>query len=259
VRARLADGAGNRFLLVDALAGPAPRDPAAAARAACARELAPGFRADGLLVLAPAQDADVAMVLYNADGSRPEACGNGLRCVALGAVLAGHVHGPRFTVATDAGVRAVRVEGGRVRVSVGAARIVDAARLVGGERGAVVDVGNPHFVLRRDAPAPGELARVGPLLATHADFPAGTNVELASVRCDGLDVRVWERGVGETRACGTGACAAALCAVELWGAAWPVQVDLPGGRLTVERALDGELWLGGPTEVGAACEVQGIE
>lgn len=259
------EGAGNRFLLVDALAGPPPQDPAALARAACATD---PFRPDGLLVLGRARSGELCMAIFNRDGSRPEACGNGLRCLAWYAVEAGHTPAGAFTVHTDAGARGVRVDAGaqgggdggeEVRVAMGRAILgpplpvgqdVAGSGGGGGDHGVPVDVGNPHLVLWRGTLDEHEVEALGPRLEHHPHFPDGTNVEFAARRPDGsLAARVWERGVGQTAACGTGACAVAAVGAERQGLPWPVRVAMPGGLLTVDRDASGELWLAGPVEL----------
>lgn len=236
------EGAGNRFALHDSLAHGALEDPAERIQ-----ELAGDPRQpDGLLVLEGDEGARVRMTVYNRDGSRPEACGNGLRCLALAAVDAGHAReGETFSVATDGGVRRARVdpEAG-VRVSMGAGRVVGThAFSLHGQRveGIECDLGNPHIVLVRPALTDAEVAGFGPEIERDNRFPRGINVEFAVGSGNQFRARVWERGVGETAACGTGACAIALALAS----SLPVEVDLPGGVLTVDRE-DGELWLAGP-------------
>jgi len=230
------EGAGNRFALVDTIGGDTPADPAAAAI-----ELASDPRCpDGLLVLDRDDAGRLRMTVYNRDGSRPEACGNGLRCVAWAAVEAGHApRGVEFEVATDAGVRRARVDG-TVRVSMGAGRRV-ATHELDGLVGVECDIGNPHLVLRADSWGDAQVASLGPRYERDPRFPRGTNVEFVVGAGASFTARVWERGVGETAACGTGACAIAIALAD----ALPAEVTLPGGMLTVDRVGD-ELWLEGP-------------
>jgi diaminopimelate epimerase len=257
-------GAGNVFavLTVDELGG----RPASA----LARELCAARGLDGLLeVRAPDGSAggaagDLRMVIWNADGSRAEACGNGLRCVALFARERGLVAGDRVLVETDCGTRAVELLRGTgpgrpvvaARACLGRARVlaVNERLELDGEPAplevALVDVGNPHCVLFVARPELARLERLGPALATHARFPAGTNVELACVdgRPGPITARVWERGVGETQACGTGAAAIALAAEATGRAALPAEIALPGGLLTIDRDDEGLVHLTGPVE-----------
>jgi len=239
-------GTGNRFLLVDGILGPSPDDPAALARESAARD---PRHPDGVLLLDREGGGRLRMTVFNRDGSRPEACGNGLRCAAHYAVGAGHASGPELELVTDAGPRRARVLGSqRVEVSMGAARVGPRLGLrLDGEalEGAVVDLGNPHLVLAREALRDREVLDWGPRLERDPRFPHGTNVEFVVAHPDHLRLRVWERGVGETAACGSGACAAA--AVLAPGGRWPVRVVLPGGELEVDLR-DGELWLTGGVE-----------
>lgn len=207
------------------------------------------------------------MVIWNADGSRAEACGNGLRCVALFARERGLAAADRLRVETDGGTRAVELlrRGGAIvgaRASLGAARIVEREAEIQLEgrasvRAVLVDVSNPHCVLFVAPAELGRLPELGPLLARHPRFPAGTNVELAAPGPGpGLfTARVFERGVGETAACGTGAAAIAVAAAETGRGALPLAVALPGGLLEVDRDQEGQVWLTGPVayapEIGA--------
>lgn len=230
------EGAGNRFALVDAIDGDAPADPPSTAV-----ELASDpRRPDGLLLLDRDAAGHVRMTVYNRDGSRPEACGNGLRCVAWAAVEAGHApRGTEFQVATDAGIRRACVDDD-VRVSMGAGRRVGTHQL-DGLVGIECDLGNPHLVLHAGSWSDDQVETLGPRYERDPRFPRGTNVEFVVGAGTRFTARVWERGVGETAACGTGACAIAVALAE----ALPVEVDLPGGLLTVDRVGD-ELWLQGP-------------
>ena len=254
MRTSLFSGAGNLFVMVDGFDEGPIADPAGFARELCAG--AGPERPDGLVLLLPStRGADCAMQIYNRDGSRPEACGNGLRCAAKLAVERGRVERDAFTVETDSGIRKVRVirEGGRVsaaRVEMGRARIVDReARIrVGREdlSAALVDVGNPHCVLFVDDERNAPVESLGPALERHERFPAGTNVEFLARRSGTFHLRVWERGVGETLACGSGACAAAAVACDRGLARFPVRLELRGGTLAVDSDPSGILELSGP-------------
>ena len=254
----LVEGAGNRFLLFDHVRGARVDDRARHAREACERA-----RVDGLLFVERDEEGTLRMVIHNADGSRPEACGNGLRCVAAWARRAGLVPEGRFAVLTDAGRRSAEVVSGAVRVSMGRAEVGAPLELAGprGEPllGTPVQVGNPHLVLAREALLDRDVRELGPFLGQHARFPAGTNVEFVVQRGDDhFDARVWERGVGETAACGSGACAIAAWAVARGARRGAIHVRLPGGVLTVTCegadgpwASGGELWLAGPVSFPA--------
>lgn len=262
-------GAGNRFLLLDGIAGQLPSDPAAFAREACSEQAADAFRPDGVLLLDRDPEGQVRMVIHNADGTRPEACGNGLRCLAWYALRSGHAKGPAFTVVTDAGTRGVRVrhddDGLVVEVGLGKATRLGEHRLeLPGEssgeivQAVAVQLGNPHLVLWREELEDREVEQWGALLECDARFEGGTNVEFVVPTDGGLRVRVWERGVGETAACGTGAGAAAIAAAWRGTADFPITVNLPGGELRVDRSMpglgqsEGELWLAGPVTARGA-------
>jgi diaminopimelate epimerase len=251
-------GAGNLFVMLDGFADGLPADAAAYARDACARPGPEGRRPDGvILVKPPRSGGDCVMEIYNADGSRPETCGNGLRCVAKLVFDRHHVTTTTFVIETDAGPVRARVDGGRAAVeratiAMGVPRIVardERLRALGREHAAVlVDVGNPHCVLFVEDERAAPVATLGPALEKHARFPRGTNVEFLALRNDGAFLRVWERGVGETQACGTGACAAAWAAVDAGRARWPVVLSVPGGTLVVDSDGAGGVTLEGPVE-----------
>ncbi|MEM1032998.1 MAG: diaminopimelate epimerase [Myxococcota bacterium] len=238
------EGLGNDFVVVYG-------DPPPLPAAVCDRRR--GVGADGILALTGGGDAVWRMLVLNADGSRPEMCGNGLRCVVGSLASRGSsawADRGRLNVETDAGLRACRYQRRQdgtydVQADMGRAR-VGTSFAYEGISFLPVDVGNPHvvgFVADGDA----RLDAVGPALQTHRE--GGVNVELCTLRADGgIDVVVWERGVGRTRACGTGACAVAAAAVHEGrvpsGA--PVGVCLPGGRLSIEVASDGGVAMTGP-------------
>jgi diaminopimelate epimerase len=254
------EGLGNDFVVLD-LAEEDAFD-VRQVPALCDRRL--GVGADGVLLVLPATSGSGAaarMRVLNADGGVPEMCGNGLRCVALHVARArGRLEDAEVVIETDSGARRCRVSGGardeaEVDVEMGIVRFVREAHLSleGGQEVdvAIVDAGNPHaIVLRCDPPA--DLDAIGPLIARHAEFPRGTNVELRTMQREEIDVVVWERGVGRTLACGTGACAvvAEACRAGLVRSGAPVRVRLPGGVLVVTRDdASGETRLEGPARL----------
>jgi diaminopimelate epimerase len=168
------------------------------------------------------------------------------------------VKGPRFVIEADAGpcqaeVELVRGAVVRARISMGIPRVLEReARLELAGRASVratlVDMGNPHCVLLVEDERTAPVAELGPLLERHARFPRGTNVEFLALRAEGAFLRVWERGVGETAACGSGACAAAVASRELGRAKLPLALALPGGVLEVSEGKGGVLDLAGPVE-----------
>jgi diaminopimelate epimerase len=248
------EGLGNDFVVVDEAIWEASGRLAAAV---CDRHF--GVGADGVLVVGPGRSPGAAgsMTVWNADGSRPEMCGNGLRCVAIHlAWEQGLRGGGSFVVDTDSGPRGCEVTlaggpAGEVRVDMGSARIGEPAAIEASGRVfelGQVSMGNPHaiaFVAVDQA----EFLRVGPQLATHPAFPAGANVEFVSEGGEGvLEVKVWERGSGPTLACGTGACAVAALACEkgLRRHGDEVRVRLPGGELKIRVLADRSVTMQGP-------------
>jgi len=249
------EGLGNDFLIVDWRSRNEPvkalRGLECAAPRLCDRRR--GVGGDGLLVITASSDptCDAAMIVVNHDGSRPEMCGNGLRCVALYLHLLGGL-GPEITVETGAGP--LRCECVRAERSSGEVRIAMGRATHQGERepkaGAgrvfhAISTGNPHAIAFVDRDEdPEALARsLGPAIESDPLFPARTNVEFAKVEADAsITLWVWERGCGITEACGTGACATVAAAVRrgLVAAAAPIRVRLPGGWLTIEAPNDQE-------------------
>ncbi|HEX4822456.1 MAG TPA: diaminopimelate epimerase [Acidimicrobiales bacterium] len=235
-------GLGNDFLVLLESDVTTPVTPALA-RAVCDRHR--GVGADGLLHVGPSATADVAMVLYNADGGRAEMSGNGISCLAQAVVVAGIVPAGVVTVSTDAGLRRVELVAGEAgehlaTVDMGPAKVgEDEVEWLGDDvmRAARVDVGNPHLVLHapmldRDFDFVARGASINELV------PEGINVELvAPGPMDGeLTMRVYERGVGLTEACGTGACAVAAAAHQ-WGLCdTRVTIRQPGGPAVIELA-----------------------
>lgn len=256
-------GLGNDFLLLVDLDGNQPVD-AALARAVCDRHR--GVGADGLIRATVghgrADGADAVMELWNADGSRAETSGNGLRCVARAVVDAGVVAGPGVAIATDAGLRRATVDDATVTVEMGDVAVVPPKGQWSdlgpddAQWSEFVDAGNPHVVFGVDDVEKVDLDRDGRAWDHH--YPGGINVEYVAVGPgpDELTMRVWERGVGETMACGSGACAAAVAARHVGLIAGDrVAVHQPGGDAVVDLAGDGVL-LSGPAEHVFSAEVE---
>ncbi len=264
-------GLGNDFLVSIVAEGETAPDDAshtALARAACDRNR--GIGADGLMVCSPARDgdADLVMRLRNADGSLAEMSGNGIRCFVHAALDAGLVSPGIIRVRTDGGLRTVVANAPddrglvQVEVSMGGVEL-DAVPIpasvrsrLGGRRAVSVSVGNPHLVVEADIRTI-DLARFGPeieewYLTTEL---RGINVEVVERSADGssLSMAVWERGVGITQACGTGAVATAAAA-HRWGMAGThTKVVQPGGEATVVLT-DGEATLIGPSQFVCVAE-----
>ena len=241
------EGTGNDYVFVDAIAAAFPVERAPElARAWSDRHF--GIGGDGLVLLLPGRVHRVRMAMWNADGTRGAMCGNGLRCVGKLAHEHGHVRSARFTVETDAGDRAVELRfDARGAVAGACTEIgtvqIDAAPAVADVAGRSVeyragDAGNPHAVVfLAGDPAGYPVVEVGAALQRLPRFPAGVNVEFVQVQPDGsLRQRTFERGSGETLACGTGAAVAAAAALQCGFVRGPeVPVHLRGGTLIARR------------------------
>jgi diaminopimelate epimerase len=261
-------GTGNDYLYVDQREMP-PVDPVVLARQLSPRHT--GVGSDGLILICPSTVAACRMEMYNADGSRGEMCGNGIRCVAKYAYERGIARVNPMSVETDAGVRTLDLEisGGRViavTVDMGAP-VLDGPRIPVAAEGRVIDhelsvdatqyrvtcvsMGNPHCVLFQRGIDELNLEQTGPRFEHHPFFPSRVNTEFVEVLDrDEVRMRVWERGSGETLACGTGACAAVVAGVLTGRTGREVLVHLRGGDVTVGWEGDGPVRLrGGAVEV----------
>jgi diaminopimelate epimerase len=259
-------GCGNDYVYVDAFHH-AVDDPSALAKAISDRRFGAG--SDGLILLLPSERADVRMRMWNADGTESEMCGNGVRCVAKLAYERGLVpRKRRLTAETGAGVLSLDldVEDGRVEavtVDMGAPRLERAEIPMAGPPGRVVDeplrvldrtfrvtcvsMGNPHCVTFVDSVADFPVERYGPAIEVHPAFPRRTNAEFVEVRSRGEVVqRTWERGAGETWACGTGASAVGVAGVLTGRTERSVLVRLRGGDLRIEWPEGGSVRMTGP-------------
>lgn len=259
------EGLGNDFLLFDDLderldlAGPV-------VSRLCDRHL--GVGADGVILVRPSETADARMLFFNPDGSEAEICGNGIRAFAKylhdrgltpKTQIAVETKGGTKTVVVDLrgdGVAAAQVDMGiptfaskDVPVALPTTEAVNVPIDVDGEilTATCVSMGNPHCVLFVDDLETAPVDRLGRALEMHPVFPARTNVEFVQVvQPDSLAVRVWERGAGETLACGTGACAAAVAAARTGRAERKTRVRLPGGALDIRWEGDGTVFMSGP-------------
>ena len=278
-------GIGNDYVYIDGFSQDV-KDPSALARRLSDRHR--GVGGDGLIIIRPplTGDSHCRMEMYNADGTRAEMCGNGIRCVGKYVFDHGLVLVQEINVATDAGLKRLRLELGddgnvtRVEVNMGAPvlereaipfrdggppdeRAVDVPLVVLGRtfRMTAVSMGNPHAVIRLDRPgeqavAPFRnvdeipLAEWGPAFERHEWFPERTNTEFITLpsRTE-MEFRVWERGSGETLACGTGACAAVVAGVLNDWCASDVVIHLRGGDLRVRWDGDDVLMTGPAEEV----------
>jgi diaminopimelate epimerase len=249
----LMHGAHNSFVVLDARTHPRD-DYALLARRWCDPQT--GVGTDGVLVVGDSAGAEAEMRIFNADGSEPEMCGNGVRCVAR--YLAERGAGDRFTIATLAGPISIEIVSRspfRVRTGMGQARVLTDAPRTFEALGATwtydaVSVGNPHIVLFVDDVDAIDLEALGAVASTHPAFPGGTNVHLVTLEGPSeLRVRHYERGVGITQACGTGAVASVAAAAVRRGLTTPALVHVPGGDLEVELVANDQAYLTGPAEV----------
>ena len=255
-------GLGNDFIMVDGFRQSVDAPEALAARL-CDRHFSVG--ADGLILALPSEVADVRMRIINADGSEPEMCGNGIRCLGKFLYDGGLVRKERFTVETLAGVLPLVIHAengvaGAVTVDMGAPRFAPEAIPVSAESNRIalevegrtlnlfcVSMGNPHAVTFDLYPEDEEFKRLGAALETHPIFPCRANIEFCRANADGsADVRVWERGDGPTLACGTGACAVLAAGASQGLLPRHAPIHLPGGTLDIRWADDGHLFMTGP-------------
>lgn len=247
-------GCGNDFVVFDERAGPLGLSPA---RAAALSDRRTGIGCDQLVVIEPAASgADAFMRIRNPDGGEAGACGNATRCVA--ALLAPEP-GRRLTIRTVAGdLFAETLPGGRVTVDMGPPRLAwdevplsheaDTLHLPLPGDPAALGMGNPHATFFGEAPDDRTLASLGPVFETYALFPERANIGFATVLApDRIRLRMWERGAGMTRACGSGACAALVNAHRRGLAGRRATVELDGGELEIEWRDDGRVLMTGPT------------
>ena len=240
-----------------------------------------GIGGDGVIRVVPGREGgELFMDYYNSDGSIGEMCGNGIRCLAIFAREKGMTTSSEIKVETRAGLKVVQVEGDNVRVDMGPPEF-DAARIPVRTDGdplhvtidlgdssfeaATVGIGNPHAVIFTDDPEAVPLENLGPRIETHSMFPQMANVEFARVDSpDRVRMRVWERGSGQTLACGTGACAVAVIGRVLAGMNPVVAVQMPGGELEVEwtGSVDdpSPVYMTGPAEKSfeGAVDIEGL-
>lgn len=259
-------GAGNDYVYVNCFAEAFPKDPAALAVAVSDRHK--GIGADGLILICPSERGDARMRMYNADGSESEMCGNGVRCVAKYV----HDHGiskkDQLQIETGRGVLTLQlfVENGlaeRIRVNMGTPilKSADIPTTLAGDppvkqtlqvagrdlQVTCVSMGNPHCVTFVDEINDDWVLRIGPQIEKHPAFPRRVNAEFIQVLSPReFNMRVWERGSGETQACGTGACASCVAGVLAGLTERRVLAHLPGGDLELEWAESGEVYLTGP-------------
>ncbi len=261
-------GLGNDFVMIDAFRQDLPADLAGLARKACHRQF--GIGADGLVVVLPSGQADIRMRIFNPDGSEPEMCGNGIRCLAKYVYETGLSKKTVLAVETLAGilrpellienglVTGVKVDMGEPRLTPGSIPVLlDGSQVVGqplpingGQYDfTAVSMGNPHCVIFVGNVAEAPVKTLGPAIENHPLFPAKTNVEFVEIISNQeVKMRVWERGAGETLACGTGACATAVACVLNGKTGREITVHLSGGDLKLCWADNNHIFMTGPAE-----------
>ncbi len=259
------EGLGNDFVLIDDFNEKLKLDKDSIARL-LDRHF--GIGGDGLILVLPSASADARMVFYNPDGSEAEMCGNGIRAFAKYLYESGRVPKTSLAIETGAGIKGVELEVDRdsvvaakvdvgkptfasklIPVDVPLPEVVEMPLQVGHEHVNItcISMGNPHCVTFWDDLSVAPVERLGPLMERLAVFPERTNVEFAEVVDDEIiELRVWERGAGETLACGTGASAAAVAAARTGRTSRRVTVSLPGGKLLIEWSEKGNVFMTGP-------------
>ncbi len=264
-------GAGNDYVYVNCFEEPMPADPAELARQVSDRHF--GIGADGLILICPSTEADARMRMFNADGSESEMCGNGVRCVAKYVYDHGICRNKTLRIETGNGVLTLdlKIVGGlvqRVRVDMGTP-ILEPARVpttlpgnaaYAGSPAANVDLdlgdcrlqvtcvsmGNPHCITFVDELTDHLVLDVGSRVENDPHFPNRINAEFVQILSpDEVRMRVWERGSGETMACGTGACAVCVAGALTGRTQRKILVHLPGGDLELEWAADNHVYLTG--------------
>ena len=257
-------GLGNDYVYIDCFPATAAAIIASTDLSALARTVSDrhfGIGSDGLVLILPCKEAEASMRIFNADGSEAEMCGNAIRCVGKYLYESGLHTQPKMRIKTIAGIRklCLHIQNGlvhEVTADMGTPKTAtDSLALKGRDLLGFtsVNMGNPHAVFFHSRViSDAEMADLGERIGTHPHFPKGTNVEFAHVRnARELDVRVWERGSGETMACGTGACAAAVAAYRMGETGEEIIVHLKGGELLIHYdPLENRITMTGPaTEV----------
>jgi diaminopimelate epimerase len=256
-------GAGNDFVVVDARKKKIA-NPGQIAKTICMRHF--GIGADGLILVLPSKKADYRMRIFNSDGSEAEMCGNGIRCFAKFLVDKKITKKTKLTVETIAGIIKPELIGNNVRVDMGEPRLArKEIPMIGNGEPAIneelklndhsvhvttVSMGNPHAVIFVKELDVYPYEKIGRAVETHGAFPNKTNVEFVEiVNNKAIEIKVWERGVGPTMACGTGACASLVAASLNGKTGRKVKAKLPGGFLTIEwDESDNHVYMAGPAE-----------
>lgn len=252
-------GIGNDFIVVDGFKYTDIPNPGELSEKMCDRHF--GIGADGLIWMVPSDCADARMRIFNSDGSEPEMCGNGIRCAAQFLRDEGIVDKDVMTIETLAGILTISFNEDGITVDMGQPILSPAEIPVRADSNRItldveglpinffcVSMGNPHAVTFDLYPEDDSFYRLGAMLEVHPAFPAKANIEFCRIREGGVDVRVWERGDGETLACGTGACATLTAAATLGLVGRCADIRLPGGTLRIQWKDDNHLTMTGPAE-----------
>lgn len=247
------EGLGNDYVYLDCTQS-APDDLPGLSRVVSDRHF--GVGSDGLICIFPSDIADFRMVMFNADGSQAEMCGNGIRCVGKFVYDKGLTDQTELSIETLAGVKylSLSIKNGvvdMVTVDMGIPQLGETRTVTckdGEYKGQCVSVGNPHFVIQVNAAKDFPLSIHAPLSVPNPAFPQGVNVEIVElVDREHVQMRVWERGSGETLACGTGACATVVACASQGLTGRDVTVTLLGGDLQVRwDEEDGHIYMTGP-------------
>lgn len=246
-------GLGNDYIILDCMGG-MPEEPEQLARRLSDRHF--GVGSDGIICVCPSVVGDFGMRMFNADGTEGLMCGNGIRCLVKYVFDEGLTEKKRIDIETAAGVRTAELcvrdrKVTAVTIDMGAPIMGEMAKIYVSDRcftGVDVSMGNPHFVILTPDVESLDVSEFGSAVERNPRFSSGVNVEFVHQSCrERIAVRVWERGSGETLACGTGACAAAAALYALGRIDRAVTVALPGGELEVVlRERDGHLLMTGP-------------
>lgn len=263
-------GIGNDFVVVNALSKMPAEEGRLSEISRVVNDRKFGIGGDGLILVLPSKQADFRMRMFNPDGSEAEMCGNGIRCFAKYLFDRQLITDTSLKVETKAGIKTLKLltrsnKVAAVRVDMGVPRLMRSDLDMSGDEGKViaeglkaegrrfeitgVSMGNPHVVIFEDNLDGLPLSRYGPAIETHKSFPKRTNVHFVKV-CNQAEIiiRTWERGAGETLACGTGACACVVACVLNNKTGRNVEVHLPGGDLRIEWTGDNRVMMTGPAE-----------
>ncbi|MDR2731996.1 MAG: diaminopimelate epimerase [Fibromonadaceae bacterium] len=230
-------GAGNDYVYIDCKKN-VPENAGELAKKVSDRHF--GVGSDGLVLILPPKDAEnhARMQMFNADGSEAEMCGNAIRCVARFVRERWNLTAVPLRIETKSGLKTIQTKNGESGFSAAVDMgepILEGEATLNGKQFTKISMGNPHAVTFVDSVADAPVLTEGPVLETDSEFPKKSNIEFVEFAdAKRIKIRVWERGSGETLACGTGACAAAVAAILKKNAERILTVELLGGNLTIE-------------------------